>query len=188
MKYRTFPSIISIFLLSLVLLTQGCAQSGQQVKKSEQTKENRAEQEKMRRSMLFGLIADTRIETLSAFSVANDYSDLFAKDPGPILFFAPTNEAFEKVDSIKLRSWRDKKNGMMKRLLSNHIVKVDKLSDDLLFYVGQDLKALSGSILKVIQEEKKFYLEDTKGNRALIGPSSLRMDNGNIHYLDRILQ
>ena len=175
------------YLLCLVFLILGCAQSGQQIGQSEQTDENRAEQEKMRRSMLFGLIADSRIETLSAFAVANDYSDLFGNDSGPLLLFAPTNMAFEKVDSVTLRSWRDQKNGMMKRLIGNHIVKVDQLSDDLSFYLDQNLTALSGSTLKIIQEEGAYYLEDGKGNRALIGPNPLRMDNGDIRYLDEVL-
>jgi uncharacterized surface protein with fasciclin (FAS1) repeats len=163
-------------LLGFVFLMLSCAQSGQRVEQSEQTDQNKAEQEKMRRSMLFGLIADSRIETLSAFAVANDYSDLFGKDSGPILLFAPTNEAFEKVDSVTLRSWRDQKNGMMKRLIGNHIVKVDQL-----------LTALNGSTLKIIQEQQAYYLEDVKGNRVLIGPNPLRMDNGDIYYLDEVL-
>ena len=182
-----FPSLKMSFLLGFVFLMLSCAQSGQRVEQSEQTDQNKAEQEKMRRSMLFGLIADSRIETLSAFAVAHDYSDLFGKDSGPILLFAPTNEAFEKVDSVTLRSWRDQKNGMMKRLIGNHIVKVDQLSDDLSIYLDQNLTALNGSTLKIIQEQQAYYLEDVKGNRALIGPNPLRMDNGDIYYLDEVL-
>jgi uncharacterized surface protein with fasciclin (FAS1) repeats len=54
-------------------------------------------------------------------------------------------------------------------------------------YLDQNLTALNGSTLKIIQEQQAYYLEDVKGNRALIGPNPLRMDNGDIYYLDEVL-
>ena len=168
-------------------LAMGCDGSTHEKKVAQQSPEDRLEQEKIRRSMLFAIIADTRIETLSEYIVANDMVDLFSKDPGPFIFFTPTNEAFEAFDQAKIKLWSNNRNGIIKSLINKHIVRLDTIVNDLSFYVDQDLQTLGGIPIKVIQDQEQYYLEDVKGHRALINTRPMRMDNGQIYYIDNLL-
>ena len=176
-----------LFLGVLMSLAMGCDGSTHEKKVAQQSPEDRLEQEKIRRSMLFAIIADTRIETLSEYIVANDMVDLFSKDPGPFIFFTPTNEAFEAFDQAKIKLWSNNRNGIIKSLINKHIVRLDTIVNDLSFYVDQDLQTLGGIPIKVIQDQEQYYLEDVKGHRALINTSPMRMDNGHIYYIDKLL-
>lgn len=169
------------------MMNMACKESVKQEQEVQQTAENRAEQQKMRRSLLFALIADSRIETLSEYVVANSMSELFSTDPGPFLFFTPINEAFEAVDPATLKLWSNQGNGIVKSLINKHLVRTDTLVDDLAFYVGRDLQTQGGIQVKVIYDKDTYYLEDVKGKRALITPNPMRMDNGYIYYIDKLL-
>ncbi len=184
----------SIMLMSILSVVTGCSgpvkkEQGvqQKAQEAQTTAENRLEQQKMRRSLLFALIADSRLETLSEYVVANNMSELFSTDPGPFLFFTPINVAFENVDSTTLKLWSDQSNGVVKSLINKHLIQADTLVDDLSFYVGQDLQTRGGMRVKVVQDQDVYYLEDVKGKRALITPNPMRMDNGFIYYIDQLL-
>lgn len=184
-------SIMLMSILSVVTACSGTVKKEQGVQQQAQEAqiiaENRLEQQKMRRSLLFALIADSRLETLSEYVVANNMSELFSTDPGPFLFFTPINVAFEDVDSTTLKLWSDQSNGVVKSLINKHLIQADTLVDDLSFYVGQDLQTRGGMRVKVVQDQDVYYLEDVKGKRALITPNPMRMDNGFIYYIDQLL-
>lgn len=184
-------SIMLMSILSVVTACSGPVKKEQGVQQKAQeaqiTDENRLEQQKMRRSLLFALIADSRLETLSEYVVANNMSELFSTDPGPFLFFTPINVAFENVDSTTRKLWSDQSNGVVKSLINKHLIQADTLVDNLSFYVGQDLQTRGGMRVKVVQDQDVYYLEDVKGKRALITPNPMRMDNGFIYYIDQLL-
>ena len=172
---------------TLICLAMACAGPAKEEKDVEQTPEDRLEQQKMRRSLLFALIADSRIESLSEYIVANDMSAMFSTDPGPFLFFTPTNEAFEGLDPATLKLWSNKNNGIVKSLINKHLTRVDTLVADLSYYEGRNLQTLGGIQIKVIRDQDQFYLEDVKGKRALITTNPMQMDNGYIFYIDQLL-
>ena len=66
-------------------------------------------------------------------------------------------------------------------------MRLDTIVNDLSFYVDQDLQTLGGIPIKVIQDQEQYYLEDVKGHRALINTRPMRMDNGHIYYIDKLL-
>ena len=187
MIYRNLLNVREIFLVSLLLLGLACAGPKQEPTQAQQTPEDLLEQQKMRRSLLFALIADSRIETLSEYVVANEMTEMLSQDPGPFLFFTPINEAFAEVDPATLKLWSNQRNGMVKSLINKHLTRVDTLVDDLSYYTSQNLPTLGGIQIKVVQVEDQYFLEDVKGKRALINAKPMRMDNGYIFYIDQLL-
>lgn len=179
--------MLAAALLTLTLACTGPAKEQTPPQEQEQTAEDRLNQEKMRRSLLFAIIADARIETLSEYVVANDMAEMLSSDTGPFLFFTPINEAFEGIDPATRKLWSNQRNGIVKSLINKHLSRVDSLATDLSYYVGRDLQTLGGLQIKVVQVQDQYFLEDVKGKRALITGSPLRMDNGYIYYIDQIL-
>lgn len=173
--------------VGLLFMLASCGGPAEQPKKAEQTEEDRLEQQKNRRSLLFALIADSRLETLSEYVVANDMAEIFSTDSGPFLFFTPINEAFADLDPATRKLWSNQGNGMVKSLINKHLTRVDTLVNDLSYYVGQNLQTLGGIQIKVVQEQDQYFLEDPQGRRALITAKAMRMDNGSIFYIDRLL-
>lgn len=181
------PLIFRVSIVGLVFLLSCCKGPVQDEKAQAQTSVDRLEQQKIGRSLMFAIIADSRIETLSGYVVANNMADLFSKDPGPFLFFTPTNEAFEGVNPATLKLWSNQRNGIVKSLINKHLARVDTLASDLSYYVDQKIQTLGGMQVKVIQDQDQYYLEDVKGGRARIDANPMRMDNGYIFYIDQLL-
>jgi len=89
---------------------------------------------------------------------------------GPFTVFAPTNDAFAKIDSETLSSLLEEKNQKaLANILTYHVVPGKLTATDVVAALKKgngavDLKALNGQVLSVMEKDGKIWLKDTNGN------------------------
>ena len=99
--------------------------------------------------------------------------------------FAPTNEAFAKIDVDTLGTLEETANvEQLKAVLNYHIVEGKFAIKDLT--EGQELTALNGSTLRVSIKDGIVNLTDGKGQIAKVS-ADITGTNGIIHYVDTVL-
>jgi len=112
---------------------------------------------------------------------------------GPFTVFAPTNEAFAKIDSNTLNSLLEAKNKMaLANILKYHVVSGKLTATDVVAALKKgngkvELKALNGESLTVMQKDEKIWLKDSKGNYSEIVATDVMGSNGVIHVIDTVV-
>jgi len=112
---------------------------------------------------------------------------------GPFTVFAPTNEAFDKIDSKTLGSLLEEKNKKaLSNILNYHVVSDKLTAADVTAALKKgkgkvELKALNGQKLSVIQKDGKIWLNDVNGNYSEIVMTDVMADNGVIHVIDTVV-
>ncbi|MHB9879645.1 fasciclin domain-containing protein [Pacificimonas sp. ICDLI1SI03] len=109
--------------------------------------------------------------------------------------FAPTNEAFEKVDSSTLEYLTDPENASsLRQVLGYHLLRNDMKAADLTAAIegGSDSEATmttsnSFQITGKMNEEGVPVLVDADGDEAAIVESDVAAGNGTIHIIDTVL-
>jgi len=128
---------------------------------------------------------------VSALKAADLVSALQAD--GPFTVFAPTNAAFEKIDSATLNSLLEKKNQKaLANILTYHVVSGKLVASDVVAALKKgngkvELKALNGETLTVMQKDGKIWLMDQKGNYSEITATDVMGSNGVIHVIDTVV-
>ena len=112
---------------------------------------------------------------------------------GPFTVFAPTNEAFAKIDEKTLGSLLEVKNQKaLANILTYHVVSGKLVATDVVAALKKgkgmvELKALNGQVLTVMQKEGKIWLKDTQGNYSEIIATDTMGSNGVIHVIDTVV-
>ena len=112
---------------------------------------------------------------------------------GPFTVFAPTNEAFAKIDSKTLNSLLEPENQKaLANILTYHVVSGKLAASDVVAALNKgngmvELKALNGQVLTVMQKDGKIWLKDTKGNYSEIVATDVNGSNGVIHVIDSVV-
>lgn len=112
---------------------------------------------------------------------------------GPFTVFAPTNDAFGKVDSNALNSLLEPKNKKaLANVLTYHVVPGNLMASDVLAALKKgngevEVKALNGQILTVVQSKGKIWLKDQNGNYSEIVKTDVAGSNGVIHVIDTVV-
>lgn len=112
---------------------------------------------------------------------------------GPFTVFAPTNAAFDKIDSKTLNSLLEKKNQKaLANILTYHVVAGKLTANDVVAALKKgngkvELKALNGETLTVMQKDGKIWLKDQKGNYSEITATDVMGSNGVIHVVDTVV-
>merc|ERR1719483_1152606 len=102
--------------------------------------------------------------------------------PGTFTVFAPTNDAFAKVDSL---------NGLLadpealENVLLRHVVE-DKIKEEDIPYGRTDLEAASGDILTVDKSRKAITVGSSSAT-AKVGTFDILASNGIIHVIDTVI-
>lgn len=115
------------------------------------------------------------------------------KGDGPFTVFAPTNDAFAKIDSKTLNSLLKPENkGKLTSILTYHVVsgKIDAAAVVKALKGGggkAELKTLSGATLKVIKKDGKIWLKDQNGNYSQIVKTDVMASNGVIHVIGDVV-
>ncbi|GAA0728259.1 fasciclin domain-containing protein [Aquimarina litoralis] len=115
------------------------------------------------------------------------------KGDGPFTVFAPTNDAFAKIDSKTLNSLLKPENkGKLTSILTYHVVsgKIDAAAVVKALKGGggkAELKTLSGATLKVIKKDGKIWLKDQNGNYSPIVKTDVMASNGVIHVIGDVV-
>jgi len=144
-----------------------------------------------------GTVVDVAVgnENFSTLVTALKAADLVSalQADGPFTVFAPTNSAFEKIDSATLNSLLEKKNQKaLANILTYHVVSGKLVASDVVSALKQgngkvELKALNGETLTVMQKDDKILLMDQKGNYSEITATDVMGSNGVIHVIDTVV-
>lgn len=144
-----------------------------------------------------GTIVDVAVgnEDFSTLVTALKSADLVGalQGDGPFTVFAPTNAAFEKIDSNTLNSLLEKKNQeALANILKYHVVSGKLAAADVVAALEKnngsvELEALNGQTLTVMQKDDKIWLKDSNGNYSEIVATDVMGSNGVIHVLDTVV-
>ena len=148
---------------------------------------------------------DTKAQTVADVAVSNEnFTTLVAalkaadlvtalQGDGPFTVFAPTNDAFAKVDAATLTSLLEPKNKeALANILTYHVVSGKLTATDVVaaLKAGKgkvELKALNGQTLTVIQKDDKIWLQDQNGNYSEIVATDVMGSNGVIHVINSVV-
>ncbi|MGS2727113.1 fasciclin domain-containing protein [Psychroserpens sp. BH13MA-6] len=112
---------------------------------------------------------------------------------GPFTVFAPTNDAFAKIDSATLNSLLEPKNKeALSNILTYHVVSGKLSASDVVAALKKgkgkvELKALNGQTLTVLQKDGKIWLKDQNGNYSEIVSTDVMGSNGVIHVINQVV-
>ena len=112
---------------------------------------------------------------------------------GPFTVFAPTNDAFAKIDAATLKSLLQPENvKALTNILTFHVVSGKLAASDVVAALKKgkgkvELKALNGQTLTVLQKDGKIWLQDQNGNYSEIVTTDVMGSNGVIHVIDSVV-
>ena len=112
---------------------------------------------------------------------------------GPFTVFAPTNDAFGKLDSKTLSSLLEKENQKaLANILTYHVVSGKLAASDVVAALKKgngsvDLTALNGQVINVMQKDGKIWLKDSNGNYSEIVATDVMGSNGVIHVINTVV-
>ena len=112
---------------------------------------------------------------------------------GPFTVFAPTNEAFAKIDKAALDGlMKDDQKDALKGILTYHVVegKLDSkaIADAIKKGDGKAvLKTVNGEELTASMDGDKLVLTDAKGGKSTVTIADVYQSNGVIHVVDTVL-
>ena len=112
---------------------------------------------------------------------------------GPFTVFAPTNDAFAKIDSKTLNSLLEVKNQKaLANILTYHVISGKLTAIDVVAALKKgngtvELKALNGQVLTVMEKDGKIWLKDINGNYSEISATDVMGSNGVIHVIDTVV-
>jgi uncharacterized surface protein with fasciclin (FAS1) repeats len=137
-------------------------------------------------------VGNEDFSTLVAALKAADLVGALQAD-GPFTVFAPTNDAFAKIDSKTLNSLLEVKNQKaLANILTYHVISGKITATDVVAALKEgngtvELKALNGQVLTVIQKDGKIWLKDTNDNYSEIVATDVMASNGVIHVINSVV-
>lgn len=137
-------------------------------------------------------VGNDNFTTLVAALKAADLVKALQAD-GPFTVFAPTNDAFAKIDKATLSSLLEPKNQKaLANILTYHVVAGKLTAKDVVAALEKgkgkvELKTLNGQILTVMQKDGKIWLKDQAGNYSEITATDVMGSNGVIHVIDSVV-
>jgi len=119
----------------------------------------------------------TLVELVGAAGLADALSG-----PGPFTVFAPSNEAFAKVDKATLDSLAADPTGALADVLQLHVVSGKIMAADAVAADGTSIETLGGGMLKV-----EVVDGDVMVGGAKVVTTDIEASNGVIHVLDSVI-
>lgn len=150
------------------------------------------------------VFAQSKKDIVDVAASVNDFSTLVTavkaadlvgalKGDGPFTVFAPTNDAFAKIDANTLNSLLKPANkAKLTSILTYHVIpgKIDASAVVKALKSGggkAELKTLSGAKLKVMKKDGKIWLKDQNGNYSQIVKTDVMASNGVIHVIGDVV-
>jgi uncharacterized surface protein with fasciclin (FAS1) repeats len=144
-----------------------------------------------------GTIVDVAVgnENFSTLVTALSAADLVTalQGDGPFTVFAPTNDAFAKIDAATLASLLEAKNQKaLANILTYHVVAGQITAIDVMAALKKgkgmvELKALNGQVITVLQKDGKIWLKDINGGYSEITATDVMGSNGVIHVINTVV-
>lgn len=132
--------------------------------------------------------ASTLVTAVTAAGLAETLSGA-----GPFTVFAPSNDAFAKVDKATLDGLlKPESKDKLASLLKYHVVAGDVKSGDLAKLITDGngtatVKTLGGGSLKASMDGDKIVLTDAKGGKSTVTAADMVASNGTIHVVDTVV-
>jgi len=127
---------------------------------------------------------------VTALKAADLVSALQGK--GPFTVFAPTNDAFAKIDAKTLNSLLEEKNQkVLANILTYHVISGKITATDVVAALEKgnglvELTALNGQVISVMKKDGKIWLKDTNGVYSEITATDVMGSNGVIHVINTV--
>ncbi|WP_411894678.1 fasciclin domain-containing protein [Winogradskyella sp. A2] len=137
-------------------------------------------------------VSNENFSTLVAALKAADLVGALQGD-GPFTVFAPTNEAFAKIDQNALADLLKPENKKaLTNILTYHVIPANLMAADVVAALKKgngkvEVKALNGTVLTVMQKDGKIWLKDQAGNYSEITATDVKGSNGVIHVIDTVV-
>ncbi|MDC8004947.1 fasciclin domain-containing protein [Aureisphaera galaxeae] len=112
---------------------------------------------------------------------------------GPFTVFAPTNDAFAKIDSKALGNLLKPENKKaLANILTYHVISGNIPAKGVASALKKgggktQLTMLNGTGLKVMQKDGKIWLKDKNGNYSQIVTTDIMASNGVVHVIDTVV-
>lgn len=130
--------------------------------------------------------------TLVAAVTAAGLVDTLASE-GPFTVFAPTNDAFARIDEATLASLLLPENkAQLTQILTCHVVGAAVMSDAIAGMIADDdgehdVATLGGCVLKAKMADDMITLTDERGQVATVTIADVVQSNGVIHVIDTVV-
>ncbi|MBC2845616.1 fasciclin domain-containing protein [Winogradskyella flava] len=137
-------------------------------------------------------VSNENFTTLVAALKAADLVEALQGD-GPFTVFAPTNDAFAKIDEATLGSLLKPENKeTLAKILTYHVVSGKLMASDVVAALKKgkgkvEVETLAGQKLTVMQKDGKIWLKDQAGNYSEITATDVAGSNGVIHVIDTVV-
>lgn len=132
--------------------------------------------------------ASTLVAAVTAAGLAETLSGT-----GPFTVFAPTNDAFAKIDKATLDGLlKPESKEALAGILKYHVVAGNVKSGDLAKLIADGkgtatVKTLNGGSLKASMDGDKIVLTDAKGGKSTVTAADMVGSNGTIHVVDTVV-
>ncbi|MBT8271233.1 MAG: fasciclin domain-containing protein [Bacteroidia bacterium] len=135
------------------------------------------------------------VDDFSTLVTALTKADLVGalKSEGPFTVFAPTNEAFGKIDANTLNSLLEPENkNALAGILTYHVISGKIAASDVVAALEKgkgsvELETLNGATITVMSRNGNIYLKDGNGNYSQIVKTDVMGSNGVIHIIDTVV-
>ncbi|MDR9456524.1 MAG: fasciclin domain-containing protein [Salegentibacter sp.] len=155
-----------------------------------------AEEERMEweaNSIAAKTMEDDSLSSLSSALQNAELAQTFTEEEGPYTIFAPTNEAFEKVDRATLDTLMKTENReKLSDVLKYHVVEDEITAEELSERIDEgngefSITTLSGASLNALKSGDDILLKDENGNTSKIIKTNIEASNGVIHQIDGVM-
>ncbi len=113
--------------------------------------------------------------------------------PGPFTVFAPTNDAFAKLDQTQVAELMKPENqAALAKILTCHVVAADAMSDAIMGMIADDngthaVTTVGGCVLQAKMDGDMITLTDERGQVATVTQADVKQSNGVVHVIDTVM-
>lgn len=163
---------------------------------AEKEAEMTANEEKMEmesNSIAAKAMGTAELSTLVSALQAGDLAQMMKEEKGPFTVFAPTNDAFAKVNKATLDNLLMPENKQqLQTVLKYHVVAGEILAADLAQQISANngtysFATVEGAELTATMAGDKIVIKDGNGNTANIVQADVDASNGVVHIIDAVV-
>lgn len=163
---------------------------------SEREAEMQANEEKMemQSNSIAAIAMNTpELSTLVSALQAGELAQMMQEEEGPFTVFAPTNDAFAKIDQATLDNLLMPENKeQLQTVLKYHVVSGEVMASDLADQIAANngsysFATVEGAELTATMEGDNIVIKDGSGNTANIVQADVDASNGVIHVIDTVV-
>ncbi len=133
------------------------------------------------------------LSTLVSALQAAELAQMMKEEEGPFTVFAPTNDAFSKVDKATLDNLLKPENKeQLQAVLKYHVVSGEITSSDLAQQITANngtynFSTVEGAELTATMQGDKIVIKDGNGKTASIVQADVDASNGIVHMIDAVV-